>query len=150
MEFPNEESKWVWMAAILDTDGSITLQKRGKGKTIYKRGFQWATCLTFTQTNLELIEQLREISKTGVIHNQTLKSGNSAFRLVISSEGMRVILPKLFPYLIKKRKQTKLILEALSLLKEHHSKYTPHDSRLEEIYLKLISLHEKGRRLIRR
>ena len=143
IDFPNEESKWTWLGAFLDTDGSISLIKV---RTSYRQGFAWRTTMQFNQTSKDLLEQIKEIIDSKVNLYEIKRSRHKTqYHLCVTSNTIRKILPKILPYLIKKREQAILLNEALILLNEHRPPHiSVNNERLLKIYHKLQSLHEKG------
>jgi len=144
IEFPNEESKWTWLAGLIDCDSSITLNK-SPSKTA-KRGYSLKSALFFEQTNEELANEFKKVATANSkIFSPRYKHGSPTWRVCLYAEKLRILLPKISPFLIKKKEQAKLLLDALSLIKQHSSGHTPNDKPLLEIYHKLRSLHEKGK-----
>lgn len=148
IDFPNEESKWTWLAGTVDCDASITLTKHRKKTPKSKRGFYYQSLISFQQTNRPLIKELKDVTGvTGRIQFISPKRKNDSdyWKICVYASRLRIILPKIIPFLVKKKKQAVLLLEALNLLAEHRAYHTPHDQRLEEICHTLQVLHEKGK-----
>ena len=145
IEFPNEESKWSWLAGITDSDSCLCVIRNHDILT--RRGFSFRPTAKFEQTNKEFIEEVRNVAsvKSKIIHIKSYKGQKPLWAVTLCSTELRNVLPKIIPFLIKKKPQAVLLLEAAMLLKEHYPNHTPHDKRLGEIYEALHSLNEKGK-----
>ena len=144
IHFPNEKSKWSWLAGIMDCDACITLLKiKTKGNKT-RRGFCWLPILRFDQKSEVLIEEIQNVLGTTNMYQNCRKF----WICYATSTRLRHILPEVIPFLSKKREQAILLFDAILLLSEHKFHFTPNDERLEEIYQELQSLHEKGKRRV--
>jgi len=142
INFPNEESQWIWLAGIIDCDATISLSKV-KAKT--RSGIGWKPVVQFNQTSETFIKGIQETVGYGqVIKVNYAKPRKCQWVYVVTANPIRWVLPKIVPFLLKKKEQAILLLEALDLIKQHRSCHTHNIARLEEIYKKLRSLHEKG------
>jgi hypothetical protein len=154
IKFENEREKWIWLAGVIDTECSLGLYKRpAYERERVKRGFVWAPVLRCASTTPSLLEQIKRICNGGAINQQPFQSvvrkPQKQFRL--SSNGLRRILPKVLPFLIVKRRQAELLLEALSLLHLGNNQWTGkpcNDERLEEIYQELRRLNKRGVKIL--
>jgi hypothetical protein len=140
INFPTEEARWIWLAGVMDCDSYIGISK---SSSHVKRGFHYTVRIAFEQKSKIVIKQIKKILNNA---GQINPNQNIYWRYYVPTSNARKILPNVIPYLLKKKKQTILILEALNLLSQHRKNYTPHDKRLEEIYQELHSLNEKGRK----
>jgi len=117
--FPNESSKWVWLAGIIDAECSLSLIRCTKDT---RRGFQYLPRLSCSSTTPILLLQMKKVchpfATMSSHHYQDKRSPfwKSTRKLSVTSNGLRHILPKVLPYLVVKRKRAEKLLEALSLL----------------------------------
>jgi hypothetical protein len=146
IEFPNEESKWLWLTGIIDCDAYIGLMKVKEHRVrTLRRGFRWVPAMKFQQSNLDFLTEIKTISNAGNISPARQKRGNIHWRCSLHATQLRILLPKIIPFLIKKRRQAELVLKAVTLLKQHRPYHTPYDADLEKIRSELHSLNEKGK-----
>lgn len=145
-EFPSEKSKWVWLAGIVDAESSLSLIKCKK-KT--KRGFQYIPRFSCASTTpLLLIQILKVCYPYGFLssHHQDKRSDfwQKTRKVCITSNGLRVILPKIMPFLILKRKQAKILLRAMQLL-SYGKKSAEKEKELFDLYLEIKKLNRRGK-----
>ncbi len=145
-EFPNEESKWTWLGAMLDAESSISLIKSRK-KT--KRGFQYIPKLSCSSTTPELLLQmLKACHPYGCLSSHHYQDKRSTFwkqtkKFTINSTGLRILLPKILPYLVIKKHRALLLLESIDLL-SYGKKELSEENRLFEIWENLRNLNKRG------
>lgn len=137
------EQFYAYLAGFLDGDGCFGLIKHKNPRV--KRGFSWYPHLSIGQISKEYLEWLKD-KIGGFIINQ-----HPMYILVLTSGYIRPILPKVLPYLRRKKEEAELLSEAVYLLK-HTGRGTGHygesDPRLEQIYKELKLL--KPRNLYRK
>lgn len=166
IEFEHEESKWAWLAGLFDGEGHVSLQmytgKGGSQKT--KWGFHWNFVFNITNESKEIIETVKYFIKKELEKNKDLKfSGRGlgegsitcakrkeerdSWKYWLGRRGMEHILPKMMPYLIVKRQNAKLVMEAIRLYRKENQVDTP---RLRPIFSQLRELTsiagKKGRK----
>jgi hypothetical protein len=155
--FETEREKWIWLACAIDTECSLGLYKRGQGPRVsVRRGFSWSPVLRCASTTPVLLEQIKLICKGGAINNQPFQTvarkTQKQYRL--SSNGLRYILPNVIPFLLVKRRNAELLLEALNIMgkigfRAKRNQYTKIDEkRLEEIYQELRRLNQRGVKIL--
>ena len=144
-EFPNEESKWIWISGIIDAESSLEMA-RSKSRT--KRGYRWIPRMACSSTTIALLLQLKRASNPyGNIsshHHQDKRDGkwNKVSKFTLFSNGLRYILPKVLPYLVVKKVQATLLLRVLELLTKG-PKPSEVESELESIWLQIRGLNKK-------
>jgi len=149
INFTSNNSKWVWLAGLVDGDGCVCL---GKNKVSRKSGYVFCPSLTIWNTNRAL---LLEVQKTfgGKIYIHYRKNPNwkTIFDYQLyQREALRYALTNLVSYLVIKRTQAKLLIEALNLLKSNRylrtekEKYLVNCRKLNEIYLRMKELNKRG------
>lgn len=133
-----------YLSGFIDGDGSLGFYK-GK-RASCRRGFHWIPLVQLSNTDLHLIEQIRKMLPNGHIKTRSYHNRPNevpTHNLVISgSNPIYTILSQI--KLIRKERQRVLLMEACELVREHHSGYTPHDERLEEIYQEMKKLNKRG------
>jgi len=131
---------FIWLAALIDGEGSISLSATKKKDC--SRGFRWRTWVQIRNNNLTLIKIICCLTKTGTPNRQKGKGKRKeSFCWRGEAQFIREILPKILPYLIIKRRQAQLIIQATQLLSKHRAYHTPNDEKLRCLYLKLHELN---------
>lgn len=143
-----------WLAALIDGEGSIMLTSR-MDKTKY-RANQLRSVVSISNTNLKLLREV--VKKTGInriykhIRPKTDKNRNhvkTAYTWRMVSTEIKIVLPAVLPWLVIKKKQAKLLLEALRIAEIN----TPRKgekfkivkgTRRHEIHLEIKFLNRKG------
>lgn len=145
MEKLNKREQYIWLAGVIDSECTIGFYKKLALHT--KRGFCWMVRLNCGSVTPKLLHKIREFVGAGRVHLRALKQGNNGktiYEWEIYGNNVRHILPKVLPFLLLKKKQANLMIEALALLKEHGWKYTPHDKKLEGIWQEMRKLNKRG------
>ena len=132
----------AWVASAIDFESSISFHKQKRPK--FERGFQWSVEMQMANTDKRLIEQFGVlcgqskyyIGKPASIH------AKPPYRIHITPKLLRVILPKVLPYLIAKKRQAELAIEALHLIKNGFTDMNAR--RLEEIYCEMTKNNKRG------
>jgi len=140
-----------WLEGVIDGEGSIYLLKPPTKHL--KRGYMWQPKLTIVNTDLRLINRAREIIR-GLTPNMSSITASKilvdkrkiklnpkwkpVYTLNISPHICRELLPQL--KLTIKDEQRKLLIEALSLLRDRNK----NESRMNEIHLAIKNLNHKG------
>ena len=137
---PREEDV-VWLACAIDAEGSIMLQYNGRGL--------WSARIMICNTSREFVWNALNLSKIGHMTDEINRHGcKPIFRFQLNSNGCRKILPKVLRYLIIKKKQGTLLLEALKLLEDNkrtfkynRGKFETNTNRLHELRLQIAQLN---------
>src|SRR5262245_16217020 len=109
----------AWRAGLIDGEGSVMLIRRKGGMIKRMRNPHFRAVVSISNTDLRLMRALAE--RTGIDrvykHVRPLKENHKAesytWRMVASE--IRVWGPKLLPWLVLKREQMGLLLEALAI-----------------------------------
>ena len=136
-----------WIEAAIDGEGSLYFGKT-KSKR-YKRGFTWNFCVEIANTRLSFLEKAIEVVGEGKIYEMGTSFRRCGFQARkvyrFSLEKRNSIEALLFQIRLSiKEKQRLLMLEALSLTKEHKCGFLPNYSRLEEIESEMRKLNMRG------
>ena len=104
-----DETQWAYFAGIFDGEGSIAFLTSKNGYKIPR--------IDISNVNLELIETLQQLLKTGNIYKMTLvKNRQQCYHFYIQQhKAIYLILSKFLPYLIVKRSKT---IETLNFIKD--------------------------------
>lgn len=133
-----ENEKLAYIAGFLDADGSITISYGRKTTS----GFVYVPVVCFYNTDIKTLLWIQKVVG-GNIYNKPRKSEkhtpSSQLNLRNRTE-MYTILPKLIPYLIRKKKQAKLLYKYLDSRTKRGWKNHRHlpATDKETIYLKKI------------
>jgi hypothetical protein len=97
-----EVSFWPYLAGIIDGEGHISI-------------YNAAANLSVANTHLGLLEYVKETTGHGSITKMAVKYGRAsqAYKWMCYSTGIRVIVPRVLPYLIVKREKALLLMEYL-------------------------------------
>jgi len=122
IQFKTEEGKWSWLAGLIDCDGCIKLSKyhdprRGKVKKI--RSTSWLCYVTFVNVNKEIVETFNSLmGRKGKIYTirSKIKNHRTCYRSDCMKVHLREVLPKIFPYLVVKKKQCEIMMEVIKIL----------------------------------
>jgi hypothetical protein len=128
-----------WISALIDGEGSISLIKQKRAH--FRDGVTYAPRLNIANTCRKLLEKAHGIIGAGAIVGRSI---DSLLQLDVSSNGIRVILPRI--KLIAKEKQRILLLEALDILATRRGQPGPPvegTNILEGIYQEMRELNGK-------
>lgn len=145
--FTNVDINYSWLAGALDGEGTLCLLKKKREKT--KVGYTYEARIGIANTDINFINKSKDILGDNYSYLQSIvdkryPDSPICHRLYWTPNTIRNVLPKLLPYLIK-RKQAELVLEATTLLKMG-KRHTPEKlNRLEEIYWELKRLHKPNK-----
>lgn len=124
------------LEGLIDGEGSLYLTKNEN---------RWVPYLTISNTNLTLLEKVKEIIGFGWIRKLRNVQGRRTIWSYNATSGvLRALLPKV--RLIVKEKQRQLILEACDFLRDQMGAghYSKHNERLENIQQQLKELNKRG------
>lgn len=113
---------YVWLAALIDGEGSIMFVKRvGSKKAKVRRNPHYRAVVSIATADYRLMEAL--IKQTGIDRvyqhringdpRTPMKRASWTWRL--TSEDIQEWLPRVLPYLVLKQQQAKLLLEAIKI-----------------------------------
>ena len=135
-----------WISGIIDTDGCLCFSKHRTTPIKAKRGYTWEPKLQITSTDRNFLEKIREMIGEGGIRSGTnkpqehIRVRKHAWSYDLWPNGLRRLLPNI--RLVIKERQRVLLLEALTLLRDHQwGRKSRHDTRLNEIYWEMRSLN---------
>lgn len=129
-----------FLEGVIDSDGCLHFAKYKR--SMRPRGFQWSARLLIGNTNRSLLEKIQKIVGFGHIHKIPVKKGKQPYVYQLGSKPLLNLLLQI--RLTVKEKQRLLFIEAIRLLSEHRHHHTPHDDRLQEIYLEMRNLNRRG------
>jgi len=123
MIFSTLESKYSWLAGLLDADGYIGISQHKDRKS--KRQFSWRPNLKVVNTKKILLEEIKRqfgcgtISTSGKCNYGTKKQ---AYQISFSSNDIRKILPEVKRFLVIKSRQSDLLLAMLIITADHRKR----------------------------
>ena len=151
LKFKNEEAKWSYLAAIIDTDGCTGITRsvcKGLSKSHRKNRVNFSTYIIVSNTNLEWIASLIETFGGGYhrIHRQYGMGNKPVADWKLRANRMRKIIPKIEPYLFIKKRQCELVKRALEILKDRTRSgiILPYSKELDKIWRECKILNQKG------
>jgi hypothetical protein len=112
-----EPTTAAWLAALIDGEGSVMLTARRGGQTVAPKN--WRPVVSVYNTDLRLMDALKERTGGGVVYTHTRQEQENhkktaySWRMRVSE--IKTWLPELLPWLVCKREQSELLLEALAL-----------------------------------
>ncbi len=150
----NKWEWWVapWLAALVDGEGSIMMTRRGPTRTGSKsrHGGSWRPRINVYNTDRRLVDAIKLHTGLGyVVHSvrnpikETRKK--DSYWWSIESGGSRLVAEAILPYMIVKREQAVLLIEARKLIEEH-GQHHQNDDRLAGIRDKVKVLNKTGRK----
>lgn len=106
--FQTEEAKYAWLAGIVDSEGSITFQSK------------WIPRLGIYSSTPKFLEKIKlELGWDDVkIYKNRVKGGYGVhieYMLIVKGKRLRMLLPKIQPFLIVKQEQAKIAVELSNL-----------------------------------
>jgi hypothetical protein len=153
IEFKSEREKLIYLAAIIDGEGSIGIELsspckvKREGKEVWQRKKYYYICrVCVINTNLEWLEWIKENFDGGIVtHNKACENRKLCHRWQIFGTNQRILLEKIIPFLFIKRKQAELVLELRNIVGETGRLIT--DEILEQrkqLWLKCKELNKLG------
>ena len=124
---------YAYLAGFIDGEGCFLVHKH-KNKRC-SLGYSWQISMTITQYNFKFLQEI--VKELG--YGQLVISRHF---ICFSSNHLRVLIPKILPYLRIKKPQAELVLEAIDIIpkRQQHRDMEKTNQRLEEIELKLKKL----------
>jgi hypothetical protein len=143
--FPNIDSMWTYTANAFDGEGTFGLYKN-KQKHHYILGYTYMSWMRLVNTHKGWLEFISTIIG-GKINDCTRKNSRwkDKYVLVVNSTDQRRVLPEIIPYLIIKREQAELLLEALGILAKRAAWSGDYPKRMHDIYARIKELNRVGR-----
>ena len=170
-----EETTAAWLAALIDGEGSVMLNRRTYseswkkkrptlGKTLTAKNRFRPVVVIAAGTDVRLFDAIREKIGVGQVYthriSNTAKSHNPRARIQytyrLNVKQITEILPDVLPWLVLKKPQAELLLEAIEWNRKRNSTggYPGFNdpefreesyNRLNEIYSSIRALNTKGR-----
>lgn len=145
------ETTLAWLAALVDGEGSVMLSRRHPSPN---RHHHYRASVVVYNTDLRLIEAI--VERTGVnrvyTHKRQARENHkrTAYSWRLVANDIRQWGPLLLPWLVCKREQMVLLLEALALADRNtpragQSWQQQSNERRDEIVAEISRLNRKGR-----
>jgi len=139
-----------YFAGMIDGEGTISMYRRKENRV--KSGYSFSPNFGISGNNKGHLLYLQDIFGGTICYPVAKKRIKSikrpVFGLYWSSNQIRELLPKVLPYLVLKKKEAILLLDALEITKDHRTKHYQ-NSKLNIIIKELKSLKSK-RNVIRK
>jgi hypothetical protein len=134
-----------YLAGIIDGEGWLGLAKETERRN--HSGVNLKPCLVIGSTTHILLERLIQITSMGRISRKYDYSERKKpmWLLWWSANSMRILLPRLLPHLIIKRKQAELMICFLGITAKGKHPTEEERKKMTAIYDELKSLNKKGR-----
>ena len=147
------EGEKCWLAATLDFESSLTLRK-SKPTKVYPNG-GWQVYFQLSCIDFPLVKRAFDLIQHGSIYHENRSRYRlhyqDCWKLVVCSEGLRWLLPQIYPFVIAKRKQIDMILEALTILRRRSVRRNGgyyqcqfKEERLKELAEQMKRANQKG------
>jgi len=140
----------IWVAGIIDSEGSIYVSKSKRGDKSYKNP-EYELCLEIVNTDRRLLERMVDILDLGKIkYKKTSGDRKGIYQIRYYAKKARKVLEKVFPFLITKRKRARLVISLRETKKRFmkNGRFAePPDEILgkrEEIYQKISFYNQYG------
>ena len=106
-----------YIAGMIDGEGCVHYYK-SKAPTS-KIGYTFVAKVTITNSHFETLFCIQQMSGLGKIYQRTKQRGNRkiAYNLDFSPREAKVLLETVYPYLVTKKQQAKLMIEFCNTLK---------------------------------
>ena len=128
-----------YLAGFVDGEGTVGVNRRSRSKG---RWYSYDPYLTITNSSIEVLEMIKATIGFGSIRGRKKSNGTYTKRPVysywLSNHKARTVLKSIYPYLVVKKSQAKLVINLPKRGDTYNYK------KQEEIYNKLKILH--GRR----
>ena len=144
----DSELDYAYIAGIIDGEGCIDLFKRKSAK--YVAGYQLAPRITVTNTDICLLEYIKDFTNLGTISTYERPNKPHWKRAhlwqLYGSDNIKFFLESLLPYLRVKKQQACLLISFVSKTSKHHQGLSD-DERKEQqiIFDQMKLLNKKGR-----
>lgn len=133
----------MWLAAAIDGEGTIGLYREHRPHN--KNGYRFSPVVEVFNCNIAFVARAADLMG-GFVANKTAATNTNRAGYKASANRRRAIpvLHSVLPYLIIKRRQAELVLEATTLIYgcTTHTSSIYHD--LEAIWLEMKALNKRG------
>lgn len=149
-----EETDWAYLAGLIDGEAylNIFLHTNPYFKRTTKEGYAREFKLEIASSEKLLLDEVRKrMENTGIImeHKRTVKdspNAHSGYTLRFSHNQLRIILPKIIPYLILKKNLAQLMKDSLGLRKGIRN----YRKRVIETYRIDLAFNEEKKRVCKK
>ena len=117
-----KEIEKAWLAGIIDADGSINLGVSNRNEKY--GGLHFQPAIQVTNKNTELLNRINEIIGTSYILKRNHNDIPCFDLHICKREIIKNILINITPYLIVKRRQSKLMIDFIDSCVGRQAKYT--------------------------
>jgi len=139
-----EETKWAYIAGLIDGEGylDIFLHTNPYFRKNVKKGYAREFRVNICNSNKDLLNKVQEMigEKCELCEHKRKPeqtTHHSAFTLRFHPTVLRILLPKIIPFLILKKELAQIILEELTIIKKVRGRKRPPKLLREKLLLKL-------------
>lgn len=104
----------VWLAAMIDAEGCMFIHKRKagqhNGQGYYRKNDSYGSGLEVANTSEAIVQRCMEITGCGSVCRQDKDRRQPLFRWNLRSNECREIVREVYPYLVAKRQQARLLI----------------------------------------
>lgn len=138
----------AFMAAIIDGEGSITIEKQGPGDNTRRKYNSYSLRLVVVNTNVDLMNWLLD-NFGGTIHVRKLvPNRKQCYTWRTTYKESAEIIKLCAPYFIVKRKHAIIYLKFIDTINDNHGvRFSLSDevkAEREKLYLELKALNKQG------
>lgn len=123
------EAEIAWLAALIDGEGSVMLsrrtmsdaaaEKRKAAGRNYRRKRHYRAVITISNTHVGLLNRIVEVTGINRVYHharaEKLNHRKESYTWRMVPGEIRILGPQLLPWLVVKREQMELLLEALDI-----------------------------------
>ena len=138
------ETDYAWLAGIVDGEGSFVISRTRVQEN--RVGFSYRGAMNISNTSEEMMKHILKITGVGNLTRlpESRFDWKDRFNYNASAGAVRVLLPKIMPYLVLKRPQAEVMTEFLGLIGGQGCKVA-YDGRIDFLYQKMRALNMKGK-----
>ena len=137
------ETQAVWLAAILDGEGSISIyreQRRGNAS-----GYRYKAVVTVSNTNTDLICKVNDLMQGFALKKDKRPSHHKeCYRSTAHGRNVEAILRATRPHLIAKKEQADLVLEFCEVMKSAPMRTSAVHEIFERLWREVQTLNRRG------
>jgi hypothetical protein len=131
-----------YIAGIIDGEGTVTI-------IVIRRKRSYLSTIYVDNTDLSLLKKIRELCGFGSLYRHSSRKQETKqrrlYRLKFSSTHLRILLPQITPYLIRKRRQAEILMEVLNYVKLGNNQHTQRPiEKLEALVNEIRRLNQRG------
>lgn len=138
----------AWLAAAIDGEGTIALNRSTGGIRVSRRGFSWNPQVIICNTHRGFCEFAMSITGLGRIQEVRRKVPyRTLYRWHVRGRSAKPLLLEVYPYLIIKKRHAEDLFEAIGWIeKSNYATARYVDFPLRKLWRNLHKLNARGRK----